>query len=66
MTQALCIYVIGQMKSPTALVIEKWLLVARCTLYLALVGKGLNILSADFVLGDLKTIVTLALYTKFH
>ena len=38
-------------------VIKKWLPVGRCTLYLALVGKELNILSADFVLGDFKTIV---------
>lgn len=38
-------------------VVKKWLPVGGCTLYLTLVGRELNILSADFVLGDFKTIV---------
>ena len=51
------------------LVVEKWLPVGGCSLYLALVGKELNILSADFVLGDLKTIVANSCFLhlkKFH
>ena len=50
-------------------VVKKWLPVGGCTLFLSLVGKELNILSADFVLGDLKTIVVNTCFLhlkKFH